>query len=95
MSAPTIKERRKAPLNTPSGLSDEATRDITAELNALLADVFGLYMKTKNYHWHMSGPYFRSYHLLLDDHGDQIFAKDRRHHAALDRAHRPSAAALG
>jgi starvation-inducible DNA-binding protein len=74
MSAPTIKERRKAPLNTPSGLSDEATRDITAELNALLADVFGLYMKTKNYHWHMSGPYFRSYHLLLDDHGDQIFA---------------------
>jgi len=70
----TIKERRKAPLNTPSGLSDEATRDITAELNALLADVFGLYMKTKNYHWHMSGPHFRSYHLLLDEHADQIFA---------------------
>ncbi len=70
----TIKERRTASLNTPSGLSAEATRDITAELNALLADVFGLYMKTKNYHWHMSGPHFRSYHLLLDEHADQIFA---------------------
>src|SRR5580698_8460786 len=55
-------------------LAPEATRDISAALEALLADVFVLYVKTKNFHWHMSGPHFRDYHLLLDDHGDQIFA---------------------
>jgi starvation-inducible DNA-binding protein len=49
-------------------------KDITGALNKLLADVFALYLKTKNFHWHMSGPHFRDYHLLLDDHGDQIFA---------------------
>ncbi|ANB76432.1 DNA starvation/stationary phase protection protein [Paraburkholderia phytofirmans OLGA172] len=69
-----VAERRKAPLNTPSALSEEATRDISAELNALLADTMALYMKTKNFHWHMSGPYFRDYHLLLDEQSDQIFA---------------------
>jgi starvation-inducible DNA-binding protein len=61
----------------PGGLTDlpeNATRDITAALNGLLADVFALYLKTKNFHWHMSGPHFRDYHLLLDEHGDQIFA---------------------
>ena len=61
----------------PGGLTDltaEATRDISAGLAALLADVFALYVKTKNFHWHMSGPHFRDYHLLLDEHGDQIFA---------------------
>lgn len=66
--------KRKAPLATPSGLSAEATRDISAELNALLADTFAVYLKTKNFHWHMSGPYFRDYHLLLDEQSDQIFA---------------------
>jgi starvation-inducible DNA-binding protein len=55
-------------------LDHEATRDISAALEALLADVFALYIKTKNFHWHMSGPHFRDYHLLLDDQGEQIFA---------------------
>jgi starvation-inducible DNA-binding protein len=61
----------------PGGLTDlsqDATRDISAALEPLLADVFALYLKTKNFHWHMSGPHFRDYHLLLDEHGDQIFA---------------------
>ncbi|HEX3985861.1 MAG TPA: DNA starvation/stationary phase protection protein [Acidobacteriaceae bacterium] len=66
--------RRKAPLTAPSDLSPESVKEITGALNALLADVFALYLKTKNFHWHMSGPHFRDYHLLLDDHGDQIFA---------------------
>jgi len=66
--------RQKAPLNTPSDIDPKAVKDIAAALNALLADVFCLYLKTKNFHWHMSGPHFRDYHLLLDDHGDQIFA---------------------
>jgi starvation-inducible DNA-binding protein len=66
--------RQTAPLNTPSDLSPKAVKEITGALNALLADVFSLYLKTKNFHWHMSGPHFRDYHLLLDDHGDQIFA---------------------
>jgi starvation-inducible DNA-binding protein len=70
----TVKERRKAPLQTPTGLGDNARRDITGALNALLADVFALYLKTKNFHWHVSGPHFRDYHLLLDEQGDQIFA---------------------
>jgi len=65
---------QKAPLNTPSDIAPKAVKDITGALNALLADVFALYLKTKNFHWHMSGPHFRDYHLLLDDHGDQIFA---------------------
>ena len=59
---------------TPTDLGADATRDISAALNGLLADVFALYLKTKNFHWHMSGPHFRDYHLLLDEHGDQIFA---------------------
>jgi len=67
-------DKRKAPLSTPSSLSADATRDISAELNALLADTFAVYVKTKNFHWHMSGPYFRDYHLLLDEQSDQIFA---------------------
>jgi starvation-inducible DNA-binding protein len=61
-------------LATPSDLGANATRAITAALNGLLADVFALYMKTKNFHWHMSGPHFRDYHLLLDEQSDQIFA---------------------
>lgn len=61
-------------LGTPTDLGADATRDIAGGLKALLADVFALYLKTKNFHWHMSGPNFRDYHLMLDDHGDQIFA---------------------
>ncbi|ESZ61648.1 DNA starvation/stationary phase protection protein [Mesorhizobium sp. L103C131B0] len=60
-------------LRTPTDLGSDATRDIAAGLAGLLADVFTLYLKTKNFHWHMSGPNFRDYHLLLDEHGDQIF----------------------
>ncbi len=66
--------RQEAPLATPSDISPKAVKEITGGLNALLADLFALYLKTKNFHWHMSGPHFRDYHLLLDDHGDQIFA---------------------
>src|ERR1700704_3984474 len=65
---------RTAPLSTPTALSADAVRDISAALTALLADVFALYLKTKNFHWHVSGPHFRDYHLLLDDQGDQILA---------------------
>ena len=61
-------------LGTPTDLKPEATRDISGALSGLLADVFALYLKTKNFHWHMSGRHFRDYHLLLDEHGDQIFA---------------------
>ena len=61
-------------LSTPSGFGANAVRDIAAALNLALADVFALYLKTKNFHWHMSGPHFRDYHLLLDEQSDQIFA---------------------
>src|ERR1700735_1347740 len=61
-------------LDNPSDLGANATRDIAAALNGLLADVFALYLKTKNFHWHMSGPHFRDYHLMLDEQSDQIFA---------------------
>jgi starvation-inducible DNA-binding protein len=69
-----LKERRKAPLVTPSDLGAKASADITGGMNAILADVFALYFKTKNFHWHMSGPHFRDYHLLLDEQADQIYA---------------------
>ena len=68
------KGRRTAALQTPTNLDSNATQDLSGGLNALLADVFALYMKTKNFHWHMSGPHFRDYHLLLDEQSDQIFA---------------------
>src|ERR1700736_3924593 len=68
------KTRQAAPLATPTDLTPDAVRDITGALNALLADMFALYLKTKNFHWHMSGSHFRDYHLLLDEQGDQIFA---------------------
>jgi starvation-inducible DNA-binding protein len=61
-------------LATPTDLGANATRDIAAALNGLLADVFALYLKTKNFHWHMSGPHFRDYHLMLDEQSDQVFA---------------------
>ncbi len=74
MSHETQIKHRKAPLRTPSGLSQEATTNVSGALNLLLADTFALYLKTKNFHWHMSGPHFRDYHLMLDEHGEQIFA---------------------
>jgi hypothetical protein len=64
---------RAAPLHTPTDLGEAAVKDIAAALTALLADTFALYLKTKNFHWHMSGPHFRDYHLLLDEQADQIF----------------------
>src|SRR5882762_608572 len=69
-----LKQRREAPLSTPTDLKAAATRDVAAALNGILADVFALYIKTKNFHWHMSGPHFRDYHLLLDEQADQLFA---------------------
>lgn len=70
----STRKRCLAPLHTPSNLGADATRDISAALNALLADTVAPYFKTKNFHWHMSGPSFRDYHLLLDEQADQIFA---------------------
>ena len=63
-----------ATLGTPTDLGADAARDISGALNALLADMFALYVKTKNFHWHISGPHFRDFHLLLDEQADQIFA---------------------
>jgi starvation-inducible DNA-binding protein len=74
MNKTDVKERRSAPLQTPTDLTTNAVRDVAAALNLLLADTFALYLKTKNFHWHMSGPHFRDYHLLLDEQSDQIFA---------------------
>jgi starvation-inducible DNA-binding protein len=68
------KALRTAPLQTPTDLKSNAVRDLTGALNMLLADMFSLYLKTKNFHWHVSGPHFRDYHLMLDEQGDQIFA---------------------
>jgi len=69
-----LKLRQTVPLSIPTDLRAAATKDIAAAMNAILADVFALYLKTKNFHWHMSGPHFRDYHLLLDEQADQIFA---------------------
>jgi starvation-inducible DNA-binding protein len=69
-----LAARLEAALATPSDLGPEAVKHISGALNVLLADVFALYVKTKNFHWHLSGPHFRDYHLLLDEHADQIFA---------------------
>jgi starvation-inducible DNA-binding protein len=65
---------RRASLTTPTTLAEKAVHDISQALIALLSDVFALYLKTKNFHWHMSGPHFRDYHLMLDEQGDQIFS---------------------
>ena len=74
MTARDTKVARIAALETPTDLKSNAVRDIAGALNKLLADMFALYLKTKNFHWHISGPHFRDYHLLLDEQGDQIFA---------------------
>ncbi|MDX3806215.1 Dps family protein [Bosea thiooxidans] len=70
----SIHAKRDAALRTPTDLGANATTDIAAALTGVLADMFALYLKTKNFHWHMSGPHFRDYHLMLDEQGDQIFA---------------------
>lgn len=70
----TPKERQKVKLDTPTDLGSNATRDLSGALNALLADVFALYMKTKNFHWHVSGPHFRGLHLLFDEQAGEVFA---------------------
>jgi len=74
MKTDHAKSTRTTPLSTPTDLASNAVKDVSGALNILLADVFALYMKTKNFHWHMSGPHFRDYHLLLDEQSDQIFA---------------------
>jgi starvation-inducible DNA-binding protein len=79
MSARDAKALQTTPLETPTDLKPNAVRDISGALNILLADMFALYLKTKNFHWHMSGPHFRDYHLLLDEQGDHIFATNRCH----------------
>ena len=74
MNEKATQSRRSTRLNTPTSLGANARRDISGALNALLADFFALYLKTKNFHWHVSGPHFRDYHLLLDEQADQTFA---------------------
>lgn len=74
MTNKALTNIERSSLATPSDLPSNATEDVAAALTALLADVFALYLKTKNFHWHMSGPHFRDYHLMLDEQGEQIFA---------------------
>ncbi len=71
---PELVARRETSLTPRTDIAPDAVKDIAGALNALVADVFAVYVKTKNFHWHMSGPHFRDYHLLLDEHGDQLFA---------------------
>jgi starvation-inducible DNA-binding protein len=71
---PAARSRRAAALHTPASFSTEATRDISGALNLILADFFALYLKTKNFHWHVSGPHFRDYHRLLDEQADELYA---------------------
>jgi starvation-inducible DNA-binding protein len=73
-AAPQLDVRERNILETPTDLDRKGVSEISTSLRQLLADVFALYVKTKNFHWHMSGPHFRDYHLLLDEHGEQIFA---------------------
>ena len=70
----TASARRRAPLVTPTDLKAGSSKDIAAAMNGVLADVFALYLKTKNFHWHVSGPHFRDYHLMFDEQADQIYA---------------------
>ena len=74
MSTHTHEDSKAAKVNVPDGFDPEQVKDLSSVLNALLADAFALYLKTKNFHWHMSGQHFRDYHLLLDEHATQIFA---------------------
>jgi starvation-inducible DNA-binding protein len=74
MDVKEARELRRAPLHTPTDLKPQGVKEISGALNILVADMFALYLKTKNFHWHVSGPHFRDYHFLLDEQGDQIFA---------------------
>src|ERR1700689_5304753 len=74
MNARQMKLENRGPGTMPSGFEPEAVAELSDSLNTLLADVFALYIKTKNFHWHVSGPHFRDYHLLLDDQADQLIA---------------------
>jgi starvation-inducible DNA-binding protein len=74
MNTRTAKELRLSPLDTPTDLRPDGVAEISGAMTTLLADMFALYVKTKNFHWHMSGPHFRDYHLLLDEQATQIFA---------------------
>src|SRR5271157_1268375 len=74
MNVRDAKALRTAPLRPATDLKPKAVQEISGAMNILLADMFALYLKTKNFHWHISGPHFRDYHLLLDEQGDQIFA---------------------
>src|SRR5258705_12611912 len=74
MPTNSVAKHPEAPILTPTDLGNSATHDLSGALNLLLADTFALYMKTKNFHWHISGPHFRDYHLMLDEQGEQIFA---------------------
>ncbi|WP_434777438.1 Dps family protein [Neisseria sp. Ec49-e6-T10] len=68
------KKIQNSPIGNPTDLKGDATKDISEAMNAVLADVFALYIKTKNFHWHVSGPHFRDYHLMFDEQADQLFA---------------------
>ncbi|MGD0630530.1 MAG: DNA starvation/stationary phase protection protein [Terracidiphilus sp.] len=74
MSSHTHEETKAAKTNVPDGFDPEQIKNLSSVLNALLADVYALYFKVKNFHWHMSGPHFRDYHLLIDEQADQIFS---------------------
>lgn len=73
-STTSAKKLQQSAILFPTDLGQQASKDISGAMNSVLADVFALYLKTKNFHWHVSGPHFRDYHLMLDDHGDELFA---------------------
>jgi starvation-inducible DNA-binding protein len=74
MSSRTHEDTKAAKTNVPDGFPSEQVKNLSSVLNALLADVYALYFKSKNFHWHMSGPHFRDYHLLIDEQADQVFS---------------------
>lgn len=91
----TLQARRSSPLRTPSTLREDAVRDISAAATTLLADVFALYLKTKNFHWHISGANFRDYHLLLDEQGDELFAMTDQLAERVRKLGRPTLRSIG
>src|SRR5262252_7060531 len=88
MTTRDAKELRKVPLETPTDLKPNAVKEIAGALTILLADMFALYVKTKNFHWHVSGPHFRDYHLLLDEQAERWLFDERRLHLSFARRHR-------
>ena len=86
MTRNEAKTRRTAPLATPTNLGANAVQDLSGALTLLVADMFALYLKTKNFHWHVSGPHFRDYHLLLDEQGEQISPRPTRLPSACARS---------